>query len=276
MKNIFVLPSDKPSRLAYDFDEKCYYLQDNVVFFEHQDLIENRNIYITNSEEIKEGDYGIGHATGLFGVGEKDYLFKHDGSKKGRINSICVGAKKIVLCTDPELIKNGVQAIDDDFLEFFVKNPSCEFVEVDRVDFDVDMGLGEECIEYNHYYKPIIPQPKQETIDEVAERILANNIDGLKDLLNDDDLFYFYKGVIINYGVAVAEHQSEKTFIKVKNSELLLPITDKNYLNVVDLYGKKYNIEPVCGTNPKLKLLDSNQSVVYGDGETYHFLLTEK
>ena len=65
-------------------------------------------------------------------------------------------------------------------------------------------------------------------------------------------------------------------FIKVKNSELLLPITDKNYLNVVDLYGKKYNIEPVCGTNPKLKLFDSNQSVVYGDGETYHFLLTEK
>lgn len=266
MKNIFVLPSDKPSRLAYDFDEKCYYLQDNVVFFEHQDLIENRNIYITNSEEIKEGDYGIGHATGLFGVGEKDYLFKHDGSKKGRINSICVGAKKIVLCTDTELIKNGVQAIDDNFLEFFVKNPSCEFVEVDRVDFDVDMGLGEECIEYNHYYKPIIPQPKQETIDEVAERKYPlTNILHLQ--LNTAIRTGFIEG---------AKHQSEKMFIKVKNSELLLPITDKNYLNVVDLYGKKYNIEPVCGTNPKLKLFDSNQSVVYGDGETYHFLLTEK
>lgn len=272
MKNIFVLPSDKPSRLAYDFDEKCYYLQDNVVFFEHQDLIENRNIYITNSEEINKDTKPCWCINTIKNTWDNDLIYYQGAMPQYHY----VGFKKIILTTDTELIKNGVQAIDDNFLEFFVKNPSCEFVEVDRVDFDVDMGLGEECIEYNHYYKPIIPQPKQETIDEVAERILANNIDGLKDLLNDDDLFYFYKGVIINYGVAVAEHQSEKTFIKVKNSELLLPITDKNYLNVVDLYGKKYNIEPVCGTNPKLKLLDSNQSVVYGDGETYHFLLTEK
>jgi hypothetical protein len=33
---------------------------------------------------------------------------------------------------------------------------------------------------------------KQETLEEVAERILANNIDGLKDALKDDDLFFFY------------------------------------------------------------------------------------
>jgi hypothetical protein len=38
--------------------------------------------------------------------------------------------KKIILTTDAELIKDGVQTIDDDFLEWFVKNPSCENVEV--------------------------------------------------------------------------------------------------------------------------------------------------
>ena len=38
--------------------------------------------------------------------------------------------KKIILTTDPDLIKDGVQAIDDEFLEWFVKNPSCESVEV--------------------------------------------------------------------------------------------------------------------------------------------------
>ena len=78
--------------------------------------------------------------------------------------------------------------------------------------FGLSKGGVHKIIQAIKNEKPIIPQPKQETIEEVAERILANNIDGLKDLLNDDDLFYFYKGVIINYGVAVAEHQSEKTF----------------------------------------------------------------
>lgn len=50
----------------------------------------------------------------------------------------------------------------------------------------------------------------KETIEEVAERILANNVDGLQELINDDDLFYFYKGVIKFYGVAMAEWQREQ------------------------------------------------------------------
>jgi hypothetical protein len=41
------------------------------------------------------------------------------------------GCKKIILTTDGDLIKDGIQVIDDDeFLEWFVKNPSCERVEV--------------------------------------------------------------------------------------------------------------------------------------------------
>jgi hypothetical protein len=40
------------------------------------------------------------------------------------------GYKEILLSTDELLIKDGVQAIDDEFLEWFVKNPSCEKVEV--------------------------------------------------------------------------------------------------------------------------------------------------
>jgi len=40
------------------------------------------------------------------------------------------GYKEILLSTDTELQKDGVQAIDDEFLEWFVKNPSCEFVEI--------------------------------------------------------------------------------------------------------------------------------------------------
>jgi len=64
-------------------------------------------------------------------------------------------------------------------------------------------------------YKIIIPQeePKQETtLEEAAERILANNIDGLKDALKDDDLFFFYKGVIQCYGEAMAKWQKERMY----------------------------------------------------------------
>jgi hypothetical protein len=34
--------------------------------------------------------------------------------------------RKVVLTTDQKLIKDGVQAIDDEFLDWLVKNPSCE------------------------------------------------------------------------------------------------------------------------------------------------------
>ena len=32
-----------------------------------------------------------------------------------------------------------------------------------------------------------------------AENLLANNIDGLRDFIDDDDIFYFYKGVICEF-----------------------------------------------------------------------------
>ena len=52
----------------------------------------------------------------------------------------------------------------------------------------------------------------KETLEEAAERILDNNIDGLRDALKDDDLFYFYKGVIQSYGEAMAKWQQERSY----------------------------------------------------------------
>ncbi len=40
--------------------------------------------------------------------------------------------KKIILTTDQDLINDGVQSIDNEFLKWFVKNPSCEWVEVEK------------------------------------------------------------------------------------------------------------------------------------------------
>ena len=59
----------------------------------------------------------------------------------------------------------------------------------------------------------------KETLEESAEIILANNIDGLKDALKDDDLFYFYKGVIQCYGEAMANWQQEQDKNKYSEEE---------------------------------------------------------
>lgn len=45
---------------------------------------------------------------------------------------------------------------------------------------------------------------------KTAEEVLGNNIDGLKDALQDDDLFYFYKGVIIEFAKSLTEMHVEE------------------------------------------------------------------
>jgi hypothetical protein len=63
-------------------------------------LKENKHIYITNDDNIKEGDWYLDTIINT--------LFK----SKIFLN---VGYKKIILTTDLDLIKDGVQYIDDVF-----------------------------------------------------------------------------------------------------------------------------------------------------------------
>jgi len=76
---------------------------------------------------------------------------------------------KVILTTNKLLIKDGVQAIDDEFLEWFVKNPSCESVETERLEDGqyVDRFADGSVIEgiYENY-KIIIPkeEPKQDFV----------------------------------------------------------------------------------------------------------------
>lgn len=74
-------------------------------------------------------------------------------------------AHKVILTTNKLLIKDGVQSIDDEFLEWFVKNSSCERVEIRYT------------VDFNSKAVIIIPkeEPKQETIEEVELAILFHN-----------------------------------------------------------------------------------------------------
>lgn len=197
MKNIHVLPTEKPSRLMIDTIENKLYLQP--ILHEKTINVLTQNIYITSNEEIKDG-YVLHLKTQevlkVKGVGEKSKEIFH--SKGFSYSSDC---KKIILTTDQDLIKDGVQAIDDEFLEWFVNNPSCEEVQVidDLKYFNIDELRERHLKGLPHLYsekigyKINIPkeigfkvengkrtetfyqEPKQETLEEVAERLFPTN-----------------------------------------------------------------------------------------------------
>lgn len=143
MKNIHIIPTDKPSRLVKFFTNK-FNLSKEILPI--QDEEQYQNIYITSDEEIKDEDWYLDTFNTQRIKANQFSDHKHYGN----------ACKKIILTTDQELIKDGVQAIDDEFLEWFVKNPSCEEVKIGRGYFKNNYDLS---------YKIIIPreEPKQET-----------------------------------------------------------------------------------------------------------------
>jgi hypothetical protein len=149
-KNIHLIPTDKPSRLAFLHDDNLH-IGTN---FKKGLNVNTVNVYITSDGEIKEGYYlDLTHNIVMKSV------FYPSSDKN---------CKKIILTTDQDLIKNGVQAIDDDFLEWFVKNPSCEFVDVnDWMDINGNIAFGGNIryqISCSTYKEIILPQeePKQD------------------------------------------------------------------------------------------------------------------
>jgi hypothetical protein len=161
MKNIHLLPTEDKSRITkYN---KELHIEKIAIYNEPSIKMEVFNMYITSEEEIKEGEYGLSR------LGE---IIKFHSGYDYRYYA------KIILTTDPDLIADGVQAIDDEFLEWFVKNPSCEFVEVPKW-FD-----GLDFLEYII----IIPQeePKQETL-EAAMYILQNSTYGAMGKVCDEE-----------------------------------------------------------------------------------------
>jgi hypothetical protein len=165
MKNIFVLPTDRPSFLFKDIKDNLMFNKD---WFEIPIGRVNQNIYITSEEKPKKGEWclhQIQHEYFLTKAYEDNALLHY----------------KIILTTDPDLIKYG--AIDDDFLQWFVKNSSCESVKVERLDtfkktneVYVDEIAGGNYYEIIKQYKIIIPQEetKQETLEKVAKKQWGN------------------------------------------------------------------------------------------------------
>ncbi len=150
MKNIFLISSDIPVR---------YYGNHYV----------NQYIYITSNEYIGLSWYLDGDLVRKGVIDDKDYW------------SVRTEYKKIIMTNDPKLIKDGVQEIPDDFLKWFVDNPTCEFVEVNLIwnesKHNTDVGYME--------YKIIIPKEEPKCTCKVGEPY-NNTCCKVHGMLNDD------------------------------------------------------------------------------------------
>jgi hypothetical protein len=158
MKNIHVLPTNNSSRLCKD-ELGTFHITESMI--SKVSFFKNQNIYITSDEDIMIGDFYIA------GV---DIIYQCLSSielEDLSINSYC---KKIILTTDVDLIKEGVQTIDDEFLEWFVKNPSCKEVEVGYVvTTDEEIREGYWVSIPDNQFEMQQEEPKQETLEEIAE-----------------------------------------------------------------------------------------------------------
>jgi hypothetical protein len=167
-RNLYLLPTEKPSRLFYNVGEALLFTD-----YEHYNGV---NIYITSDEEIKDDEWHLHYYEG------KPVISKsHNGASEYiNLKAKEFGYNKIILTTDQDLIADGVQAIDDEFIEWFVNNPSCKFVEVKESSY----------YETIYFLKIIIPkeEPKQETLEEAAEKY-AKTAEGI-DIPYQNGLYY--------------------------------------------------------------------------------------
>ena len=172
MKNLHLIPTDKPSNLYYSTSMYGYNLNLSVIPKPKSSEVKPIQIYITSDSDIVLCDYvvvscsevnndEVRMVTGYSGNYNEQFLFADSDDSSQIHMDYC---KKIILTTNEELIKNGVQKIDDDFLEWFVKNPSCEDVEIEEDDYS---QRCKECgnlitMDKNIEHKIIIPS-KEDT-----------------------------------------------------------------------------------------------------------------
>ena len=173
MKNIHVLPT----KLASE-----YYLTKDGILEESYSLRRGGAVhfYITSDEEIKEGDWYYNHKTNSI-----------QRRTEGTNNESYIGFKKIILTDNKELQKDGVQVIDYEFLQWFIKNPSCE-----------EVGFEKEILKlvHNPNYINHTPEgdgiyltPKSENL-QYGETLIEDNVINYKIIIPKEEIYFEFTG----------------------------------------------------------------------------------
>jgi hypothetical protein len=283
MKNVYLISTNKGQRITKTNKGTFLFCSEVAKdFIEIRKGYSSFHLYITSSdEEIKEGDWYYWVVTNMRIKAIKDNL--------GRLPKLSDGSKKIILTTDEQLINDGVQPIDNEFLEWFVKNPSCESVEVtndirafDNENREIDFAiLKEDYIKI--LYKIIIPseeykmtleeekefrkkfpkefalidmikldeaqeEPKQETIEEAAEKLFPFTKDDYENRIITIKRLFWIDG---------AKWQAERMYSK----EEVLKSTD--YLGFKQITSEELNSLPyqpfITDDDGNIWIIDKNE-----------------
>ena len=178
MKNIFLIPTEKPSRLYYHSDLKHLVLTNKTML---REFVINQNIYITSDSKFVRDEY---ITDGIEVMKATPKLVDAQGLVDRR------DWKKILMTTDPELIKDGVHPIGEDFLKWFVENPTCVKVEVVYGLFN-PMGrqVDPNDLGQNHskcVWKYKIITTKEEQKQHLIDMMKGDEELGLYDIFNDE------------------------------------------------------------------------------------------
>jgi len=264
MKKIHILPTDQPSRFSLH-TTGLYNLACEL--HENSPNFSNHHMYITSDEEIKKSDWCLDIKRNIIFQSKR----KEIGTSKKIPIIICEyegcyieeDCKKIILTTDPTLITDGVQAIDDEFLEWFVKNPTCEYVHSynDRV-----VGY-----EYDHY-TIIIPQ---EGIDEelLPEFNLSKGVfDKLSNISSKEMPQEFSKLVNENFDELISNESKQGThyhFI-IQNDKYKMLLAMQTYPET-----KYYFKDDEISVEELILKLDNEQSseIKYSEDEVRELLI---
>jgi hypothetical protein len=255
MKNVHLLPTPKPSRLGLNNEVLEYApsfgfdLFDKSKNFRHNPV----NIYITSDEKPKQGEWSLYQ------------------NKIHKCIEDIVGDefKKIILTTDQDLINDGVQAIDDEFLEWFVKNPSCEEI---KVVYDKDaFPYGVETAKGYGWYKIIIP--KREYKDVVLGYKTSLDAQMLDKIgLEEDEII----DISDHDGIGNAfdnlnNEPPQETLEESLNSELKLVhdvVRNKDFdlgFQTGGIFGAKWQTDRMYSEDKVIILLNKFGGKVYGD-----------
>ncbi len=221
MKNINLIPTSQPSRLWINnlLQGKLELSKESLPFNTSQ------NINITSNEKIKEGDW-------IFNEEKEPSVLQCIGQGSLR------GWKKIILTTDKDLIKDGVQAIDDEFLEWFVKNPSCEEVEVTYEVLNPFQSIDKGYVLRLPDIANFLEEPKQEATLEEAGGIAA----GLCQHLEEKEQAMFIAGFIECAKWQAKRRYSEEEVLQLIKARLMyfgILTTKTENINWFEQFKKK-------------------------------------
>jgi hypothetical protein len=237
-RNLWVIPTDKPSRLCLDSKDKLWFAPNSGYTIADG----KQNIYITNDEEIKEGDWVYCTERRLFGKVVEIQLAKFISDTSMLYFEIndeeiwckLFNCKKIILTTDQDLIKDGIQELSERWIEYIVDNPNCNYLEITERKVKKYDGTT--------LYKIIIPKEKPKK----------------------DDLVYFTKGkeYIQQDGVVILAGEKETDG---------MVIADPKKTRGIGHYSKDWNPKAfkILEEPKHPKVLSESGNELFFDGKAY-------